>query len=94
MVAEIGDTTEDTGTGAGDTLTETQMDRRNVTTRDSVADEVVNLVGEMEITVEAEVRKREMVTTPTLPPPRRAENAGQRSELGGSLRLDTYPNPA
>ena len=33
-----------------------------------MADEVVTLVGEIEITVEAEVREGGMVTTPTPPP--------------------------
>ena len=65
MVAEIGDPTGETGKGAGETAPETQRDRTTGTTRYLVADEVVNLVREMEITTEAEVREGEMVTTPT-----------------------------
>ena len=80
MVVEIGDPTRDNGTGAGETVPETWRDRTTETAQYLVADEVVTLVEEMEIT--AEVRKGEMVTTPT-PPPRQAENTGRRSELSG-----------
>ena len=57
MVVEIGDLTGDTGKGAGDRVPETWRYRTTGTVRDSVADEVVTLVGEMEITAEAEVRE-------------------------------------
>ena len=52
------------------------------TAQDSVVGKVFNLVGEMEITAESEVRKGEMVTTPS-DPPRRAENEGRQSEMSG-----------
>ena len=50
MVAEIGDPTGDTGTGAGGTVSETQRYRTTGTARYSVADKVVTLVEETEIT--------------------------------------------
>ena len=66
MVAEIRDPTGDTGKGAGETVPETRRERTTGTAQDLVADEVVILVGKRtEITVEAEVRKGEMITTPT-----------------------------
>ena len=83
MVADIGDPMGDTGTGAGDMVPETHRDSTKGTAQDLVANEVVTLVEETGITAEAEVREGGMVTTPTPPPPRRAENAGQRSELSG-----------
>ena len=86
MVAEIGDPTGDTGKGAGGTVPETWRDRTMGAAQDSLEDDVVILVGEMEITAKAEVCNGEIVTTPTPPPPhtpRRAENAGRRSELSG-----------
>ena len=46
MVAEIGDPTGDTGTGAGVTVKETQRDSTMGTAQDSVANEVVTLVEE------------------------------------------------
>ena len=46
---------------------EPRRDRTAGTARDLVADEVITLVGEMEITAEADVSKGEMVTTPTNP---------------------------
>ena len=57
MVTEIRDPTGDTGKGAGKTVPETQRDRTAGTARDSVVYEVVAMVGEIEITAEAEVRK-------------------------------------
>ena len=57
MVTDIGDTTGDTGTRAGETVQETQGGRTTGTAQDLVADEVVTLVEEMEITAELEVRK-------------------------------------
>ena len=82
MVAETKDPTGNNGKGAGETVPETRRDRTTGTAHDLVVDKVVTLVGEMEITAETEVRKGEMVkTTPS--PPRRTENAGQRSELSG-----------
>ena len=84
MVAEIGDPTGDTGTGAGETLPETHRDRTMGTAQNLVAEKVVPLMVEMEITAEAEVREGGMVTTPTPPsPPIRAENVGRRSDLSG-----------
>ena len=68
MVADIGDPTGDTGTGAGHTVPETQRDRTTETAQYSVAYGVVTLVEETGITAEAEVREVEMVTTPTTPP--------------------------
>ena len=65
MVADIGDPTEGTFKLEGETVPETWRDRTMVTAQDSVADEVVALVGDMEIKVEAEVRKGETVTKPT-----------------------------
>ena len=80
MVEEIRDTTRDTGKGAGETVPETWRDRTTGTAQYLVADDVVTLVGEMEITAEAEVREGGMVTTPTpLPSPGRTEDAGCRS---------------
>ena len=70
------DPTGDTGKGVGETVSETWRDRTTGTAQDSVAGELVTLVGEMEITAEAEVREGVMVTTPTSPLPRRIENAG------------------
>ena len=46
MVAEIGDPTGDTKTGAGDTVLETQRDSTTGTAQYLVADEVVTLVEE------------------------------------------------
>ena len=68
MVTDTGDTTGDTGTRAGETVQETQGGRTTGTARDLVADEVVTLVEEMEITMEAEVHQGAMVTTQTPPP--------------------------
>ena len=65
MVAEIRDPKEDTGKGVWETVAETRRERTTGTERDLVADEVVTLVGEMEITAEEEVREGGMVTTPT-----------------------------
>ena len=86
MLAEIGDPTGDTGKGAGGTVPETQRDRTTGTAQDLVAEKVVTLVEETEITAEAEVRKGEMVTTAT-PPPRQAEIRGgdQNCREGGRL---------
>ena len=56
MVAEIRALTGDTGKGAGEMVPETWRDRTTGTAQDSVADEVVTLVREMEITADAEVR--------------------------------------
>ena len=67
MVAEIGDPTGDTGKGSGETAPETWRARTTGTAQDSVADKVVTLVGEMEITTEAEVCEGVMVTTTTPP---------------------------
>ena len=44
MVEDIGDPVGDTGTEAGDTVSETQRDSTTGTARDLVADEVVTLV--------------------------------------------------
>ena len=57
------------------------------TERDSVACEVVNLVGEIEITAEAEVRKGEMLTTPTPPHKdgQKMRGGGQNCREGGGL---------
>ena len=87
MVAEIRDPTGDTGTGAGDTVPETHRDITMVTAQYSVADDVVTLVEETEITVEAEVHKGEMVTTPTPPQQDRQKMrvGGQNCWEGGSL---------
>ena len=68
MVAEIRDLTGYTGTGAGDTVPETQRDSTTDTAQYLVADKVVTLVEETGITAEAEVREGAMVTTPTPPP--------------------------
>ena len=46
MVAEIGDTTGDTGAGAGDMVPETQRDSTTGTALDLVVDEVVTLMEE------------------------------------------------
>ena len=80
--AEIRDPIGDTGTGAGDTVKETQRDSTTGKAQYLVAHEVVTLVEEIGITMEAVVHEGVMVQTPT-PPPRRAENSGQRSELLG-----------
>ena len=72
MLADIGDPTGETETGAGDTVPETQRDRTTGTAQDLVAYDVFTLVEETEITAEVEMRNGEMVTTPTPPPPRRA----------------------
>ena len=55
MVEDIRDPTGDTRKGAGETVPETRRDRTMEMARDLVSDEVVTLVGEMEITAEAEV---------------------------------------
>ena len=65
MVADIGDPTEGTVKVEGGTVPETWRDRTMVKARDLVANKVVTLVGNMEIKVEAEVRKGETVTKPT-----------------------------
>ena len=57
MVAEIRDPTGDTGTGAGDTVPETQRYSTMGTAQYSVANKVVPLVEESGITVEAELRE-------------------------------------
>ena len=76
MVAEIRDPTGDTGKGAGEMVPETQRDRTMGTAQDSVADAVVTVVGEMEITAEAEVHKGGMVTTTTPPPTKTGRKCG------------------
>ena len=75
MVADIGDPTGGTGTGAGNRVPEPQRDRTTGTARDSVTGEVVTLVGEMEITAEAEMREGRIVTKPTTP-----------TKMGGKFR--------
>ena len=67
MGADIGDHAGDTGKGSGETVPETWRERTTGTARELVADKVVTLVVDMEITAEAEVSKGEMVTTPTPP---------------------------
>ena len=81
MVAEIGDPTGDTGTGAGETLSETHRDRTMGAAQNLVAEKVVPLMVEMEITVKAEVREGGMVTTPTPPP---STNTGRK--CGAAVR--------
>ena len=83
MVAEIRDPTGDTGTGAGDTVQETQRDITMGKERYLVADEVVTLVEETGTTAEAAVQEGDMVQTLPPPPLRRAENSGRRSEVSG-----------
>ena len=78
MLAEIGDPTGDTGTGAGEMVPETWRDRTTGTARDLVVEEVVTLVGDMEITAEVEVREGEMVTKPPTP-----HQEGQKMWGGG-----------
>ena len=55
MVEDIRDPVGVTRKGAGETVPETRRDRTMGMARDLVSDEVVTLVGEMEITAEAEV---------------------------------------
>ena len=74
-MTDIGDPTEDTGKGAGETVQETWRDRTTGTAWDLVAEKVVTLVGDMEIKAEAEERKGEMVTTPT-PPTKTSRKCG------------------
>ena len=62
----------DTGKGAGETVPETRRDRTKGTAQDAVVDKVVTLMGEMEITAEAEVHEGDMVTTP-IPPPTKTD---------------------
>ena len=88
MVAEIKDTTKDTGKGVGGKVPGRTW--RNITTgaaHDAVAEEAVTFVGDRTgIKAEAEVRKGVIVTTPTPPPPLppgRTENTGRQSELSG-----------
>ena len=83
MVPDIRDPTEDTGTVVGDTVQETQRDGTTGTARYLVVYELFTLVEETIITAEAKVREGAMIQTPTFPPPRWAENFGQRSELSG-----------
>ena len=81
MVTEIGDPTEDTGKGAsGSLIGRTRRDRATEAAQDAVAEEVVTLVGDRTgITVEAEVCKGVMVTTPTPPsPPPPTHKDGQK----------------
>ena len=87
MVAEIGDPTGDTGTGAGHTVPETQRDRTTGTAPNLVVDEVVNLVEETEIMAEEEVSEGGMVTTPTAPHQdgQKMRGDGQNCRKGGSL---------
>ena len=66
-MAEIVDSTRDTGTEAGETVLETWRDKIKGLVRDLVVDEVVTLVEEMEITAEAEVHEGEIVKKPTTP---------------------------
>ena len=82
MVAEIRNPTGNTGKGEGETVPENRRERNMGTLRDLVADKVFNLVGETEITAEAEVCEGEMVTTQT-PQPGQTKNAGMWSELSG-----------
>ena len=93
MVADIGDPSGGTGTGVGDTVPETQRDRTTGMVRDLVADEVVTLVEETEITAEAEVLEGEMVITPTPPPTQTGIKCGAavktvRKEVGRSRGND------
>ena len=67
MVAEIGDPTRVTGTGAGETIKGNQRDSTMGMAQDLVADKVVTLVEETVITAEAPVHERAMVQTPTPP---------------------------
>ena len=87
-VAEIGDTTGDTGTGAGDTVKETQRDSTMRTAQYLVADEVVTLVEETGTTAEAAVHNGGMVQTH--PPPnqdgQKIGGGGQNCREGGSSR--------
>ena len=57
------------------------------TARDYVADEVVTLVGDMEITEEEEMREAEMVTTTTPPHQdwQKMRGGGQNCRKGGRL---------
>ena len=57
MVAEIGDPTGDTGTGAVEAVPENRRDRTTGTARYLVAEILVTLVEDMEITAEAELRE-------------------------------------
>ena len=83
MMANIRDPTGDIGKGSWEMVLKNRRDRTMGTAWDLVAGKVVTLVGEMEIPAKAKVSEEGMVTTPTPPPPRRAENAGRRSELSG-----------
>ena len=88
MVAEIRNPTGNTGKGEGETVPENRRERNMGTLRDLVADKVFNLVGETEITAEAEVCEGEMVTTPT-PPTKTGRKYGAavrtfRKEVGWS----------
>ena len=86
MVGKIEDPTRDTGTGAGDTVPETQRDRTMGTARYSVADEMVTLVEKMETTMEVDVREGGMVTTPTPHQDgQKMRGGGQNFRLGGRL---------
>ena len=86
MVEDIGYPTGDTGKGAGWKVTETQRDRTTGTAQDLVADELVTLVGEMEITAEAEVHEGEMVrTSPPHQNEQKMRDGGQNCWEGGRL---------
>ena len=78
-MAEIWDPTGDTRKGSGETVTETRRERTTRTARDSVADEVVTMVGEIEIKAEAEVREGGMATKPPPPP---THQDGQKTRDG------------
>ena len=71
--------------GTGGTVPETRRDRTTGTAQYLVADKLVTMVGEMEITTEAEVREGGMVKTPTPSPSGWTENArhGQNYQEGG-----------
>ena len=86
IVAEIVDSTRDTGTEAGETVLETWRDKIKGPVQDLVVDEVVTLVEEMEITMEAEVHQGAMATTQTPPPQQDAKKmrgGGQNYREGG-----------
>ena len=75
-----------TGTGAGVTVKETQRYSTTVTAQDSVADEVVTLVEETRITMEAAVRDGAMIQPP--PPHQDGQKiwgGGQNCWEGGRL---------
>ena len=52
MVEEIRDITGDTGKVVGERVPETQREKTTGTAQDYVAEKVVTLVGEMELTAE------------------------------------------